>query len=639
VEFLEDRSVPSTFQVTNLDDTMAGSGTQGTLRYCIDQANAKQDADVIQFASGLKGVIVLSSELPITRDLTINGSGRVTISGNNMTRVFHISGGNTDVVMDDMTIVDGLVTDVTFHRNYGPVTLGGGILNDGAALTLSNMTFRGNRADGLDIPHNNSDGGGGAIASVFGGRLIVRDSRFIDNSASGLDFSGGGAIVSDGVNSQGSTASIEHCTFINNRATRATLLSAGGAVWTGTASAMTVSFSTFEGNVAIGNDSGNGAGGAAISEPYGFFHDPSDPADTVLTLTECVFRGNQAIGGSGVGGQGNGGALVVEGGGRIIVSHSDFIGNHGRGGDGSVANGQAGDSFGGAVCNLSSSVIVSHSTFRNNEVQGGTGGDDVRGGAGLGGAIGAALGDDTTRPNTVIESCEFIGNRALGGRGDNPPDDPVADYFGGTGRGGAIDNLVGDMTISNSRFMHNLARGGDGNVGNGGDARGGAVANEFGGHLTLTNVEITENRAVGGAGGIGGDGGDAQGAGIFNGNASQLYGPAMLTLSYCSITGNVATGGDGGLGGNGGDAQGGGIFNGNGFEQFATDPPIVQMDHSTITDNSVDGGAAGSGGNSGEGIGGGVYNQGSFYADAFSWIFDNFASTSDDDIFGDLLPL
>src|SRR5262245_50462290 len=78
VEPLEDRTVPSTFTVQNLNDSGPGS-----LRAAITAANAHPNADLIKFANGLTGTIHLASQLSITEDLTINGpgAGSVTVNG------------------------------------------------------------------------------------------------------------------------------------------------------------------------------------------------------------------------------------------------------------------------------------------------------------------------------------------------------------------------------------------------------------------------------------------------------------------------------------------------------------------------------------------------------------------------------
>jgi hypothetical protein len=107
LEVLEDRTLPSTFTVTNLLDSGPGS-----LRAAITAANTTAGADVIRFAGGLKGTIPLASELSITGDLTINGpnANQLTVSGGNATRVFHVSGSATHLAMDSLTIAAELAT-------------------------------------------------------------------------------------------------------------------------------------------------------------------------------------------------------------------------------------------------------------------------------------------------------------------------------------------------------------------------------------------------------------------------------------------------------------------------------------------------------------------------------------------------
>src|SRR5437016_2507198 len=62
LEVLEDRTVPSTFTVTNLADSGPGS-----LRAAIMAANTNPGADDIKFAGGVKGIITLTSgELSVT---------------------------------------------------------------------------------------------------------------------------------------------------------------------------------------------------------------------------------------------------------------------------------------------------------------------------------------------------------------------------------------------------------------------------------------------------------------------------------------------------------------------------------------------------------------------------------------------
>jgi uncharacterized protein (TIGR03118 family) len=146
-ELLEDRNLLSLFTVTSLLD----DGSAGSLRAAIDQANAAPGPDTIAFARRLAGTVVLDStrgELDITGSLTIDGPGadRLTISGNGASRVFSVTGSTTDVVIRDLTIAHGLTNTTTALGPFGPVTLGGGLLNSGAHVTLSGVTLADNQA-------------------------------------------------------------------------------------------------------------------------------------------------------------------------------------------------------------------------------------------------------------------------------------------------------------------------------------------------------------------------------------------------------------------------------------------------------------------------------------------------------------
>src|SRR5262245_27302083 len=130
LESLDARIVPSTFHVTTLADSGAGS-----LRAAVARANAHPGADVIDFQAGLTGTIALTGgELDITGDLAITGPGaaKLTVSGSNLSRVFQVEAGET-VSISGLTIAGGNAgTD--FSSN------GGGIDNFGA-LTVSDVVF------------------------------------------------------------------------------------------------------------------------------------------------------------------------------------------------------------------------------------------------------------------------------------------------------------------------------------------------------------------------------------------------------------------------------------------------------------------------------------------------------------------
>ena len=142
LEALEDRLVPSTITVQNLNDSGPGS-----LRQAILDANANPGEDVIRFDPKARdGTITLTGgELRISDSLTIDGPGekRLTVSGNSASRVFNISGNATNVKIDGLTIADGLAPGTTVVGPKGPVTLGGGVLNTGANVTLTDVALVG----------------------------------------------------------------------------------------------------------------------------------------------------------------------------------------------------------------------------------------------------------------------------------------------------------------------------------------------------------------------------------------------------------------------------------------------------------------------------------------------------------------
>jgi hypothetical protein len=143
LEVLEDRTVPSTLTVTSTADSGAGS-----LRADIAAA---QSGDTINFDPRLAGqtITLTSGELAINQSLNIEGLGanQLTISGNNASRVFDVSGSSSNVEISDLTIADGLANQTTVTGPFGPVALGGGILNTGAHVALSSVIMADNHAN------------------------------------------------------------------------------------------------------------------------------------------------------------------------------------------------------------------------------------------------------------------------------------------------------------------------------------------------------------------------------------------------------------------------------------------------------------------------------------------------------------
>src|SRR5262245_9266152 len=189
---LEDRAVPTTFPVTNLDDFGAG-----TLRQAVLDANAAPGPDEIVFAgTGAAGTITLFGHLELTGPVTVAGPGAaaLTVSGNNLSRIFTVLAPiGTPVTISGLTLTAG-------NGNNGGN--GGAIFNNAANLTVADCVIMGNSAGR----------GGGISGAQANGTFTLRNSAVAGNTAVV-----GGGVCGD----SGSTALIEGSTISDNRATTA----------------------------------------------------------------------------------------------------------------------------------------------------------------------------------------------------------------------------------------------------------------------------------------------------------------------------------------------------------------------------------------------------------------------------------
>ena len=152
LEVLEGRFVLSTFTVNSLGDAGSGSNGSGDLRYCINQANADDEANTIVFDSTVfstpQTITLCGSPLELadaegTQTITGPAAG-VTISGGGKSRVFQVDSGVT-ASMSGLTISGGSTSGCD----------GGGLYNEGTAK-LTDCTVSGNSA---------REGGGGRPAT------------------------------------------------------------------------------------------------------------------------------------------------------------------------------------------------------------------------------------------------------------------------------------------------------------------------------------------------------------------------------------------------------------------------------------------------------------------------------------------
>jgi len=290
VEALEGRVLLSTYMVSNLNDSGAGS-----LRDDIQMSNGTGGANSITFAPGLSGTITLTSgQLEISSDLTITGPGSnsLTLSGNDKSRVFQIDAANT-VSISDLTITGGRAPDgapgapanTMTHTGGGDGNVGG---NGGGIYNLGSLTLAG------DLITGNGTGSGGV-----GGPAAYTGFIELDPGNGGTGGSGGG-IFSSG------PLSVSACTITGN--------------------------TTGNGGPAGGYPAGGGGGGNG----GGIF------AAGNLTITNSTIQGNSAGSGGGSnlfepgpGGPGGSAGGIYAGADSVMIG-STIVGNHAGNGVGPI---------------------------------------------------------------------------------------------------------------------------------------------------------------------------------------------------------------------------------------------------------------------------------------------------------------
>jgi dockerin type I repeat protein len=188
--------------VTNNNNAGAGSLRQALI--------GVSDGQTIFFAPAVTGTITLSSgELLVNKNVVITGPGAnvLSVSGNNVSRVFHIAAGKT-VTISDLTIENGNAS------GQG----GGGIDNEHATVWVSRCNIRNNSADfGAGLFNDgfsssaimtvlNCTVSGNTATSGFGGGGIYNHGQFgsgkltlINNTISGNSAAVGGGIYNNGI--------------------------------------------------------------------------------------------------------------------------------------------------------------------------------------------------------------------------------------------------------------------------------------------------------------------------------------------------------------------------------------------------------------------------------------------------------
>jgi hypothetical protein len=498
--------------------------------------------DTIQLAAGTYSLTIqnttghdtagLTGDLNITsaaHTLIIQGAGdsgpnaTVIDASQLMDRAFQIVNPGTTVVFQNLVIQGGLAQDDGTAGALPGTTdsLGGGILDNGATLTLTNVVLQNNKALGANgangangtskhlTGHAGSPGhnalGGGLYAA--GGSLTLVTSTLANNQAvggTGGDGGAGGTNLGDGGNG-GAGA--------NGGSARG-----GGVVATG--ANLTLTSSTLTMNTAQGGPGGKGGGGhfgilaggkggaggaGGMAQGAGFSASASSavPGPVLITATGTTLSGNACLGGAG----GAGGAPA--------------FGQH-TGIPAPGAGGAGGTAQGGGLYSDSATLVLTASTIGRNLALGGAGG---AGGAG-----------------TSKSQAGTGGPGGLGGNGQG-----AGLYMTGSS---FLNGLLG--TLTNCTISTNGAQGGPG--GKGGNGRTGGAGGTGGaadgggfdaqpaasGALGLQDCTVAANAAVGSVGGAGGSSGGMPGQGqLGTGGGAETSNLNLVALNTI-IAGNAA---------------------------------------------------------------------------------------------------
>lgn len=269
----------------------AGSCTEGALASAIDKGG------VVTFDCGPDPVtITLSSEKTVTKNTTIDGGGKVTLSGGQRTRILSIKHfydrSEPVLTVQNLTFKDGRTTDVP--NTHSTETGGAAIYRLGGTLNVFNSHFINNKG-----PVTGQDVAGGAIYSIGGGITTIIGSTFEGNECSN-----GGAL-----GNLGNSLNVVNSSIRNNRATGTGGNPGNGGNGAGICidgAGTTVNIC----NTEVLDNSGNAYGGGIFRVSYS-----GEPTN----IDNSIFQGNELS-------VGLGGGVYLQGT-RITMNDSAITGN------------------------------------------------------------------------------------------------------------------------------------------------------------------------------------------------------------------------------------------------------------------------------------------------------------------------
>lgn len=622
--------------LNDLPDSDPGDGialTAGgtvTLRAVLQEFRALGAAAAMSFDpdlfTGGERTLTIDSALGdfiVETSITIEGPGtdHLTISGNNLRRIFQVIGGSLDI--SDLTLAEGLAKGGDGGDGEsgggGGMGAGGAIYIFDGDVTADHVDFEYNSAVGGDggdtIPNALLGGGGGG--GVGDGLTADGESPFSGAggdggaSATGAAGLGGvtGGIGGPGAGGGGTDSGLDFST------------AGGGGFGGGGGGTGSTKGSFAQGS--YGGNGGFGGGGGGASKYYDV------TGGTPLGGDGGEFGGNGADGfnesGSGGGGAGLGGAVFVNNTASFTSNACRFVENGARGGDGGAGtltgeSPENGQGKGGAIfvrtggtSALTDTVFLGNtardalSTPEDNGAHWGATSldtlqfvvDDLRDIPGVTPDSQSGLTElDTTTLRSALQAArvfgapttiEFDPDLFTGGPQTITMDEDLGDFLiagdvvvsgpgselltiSGDGKRRHFQVLAGSLGITKVTLADGLGKGGKGGNGSGGGGGGmgaGGSIYLYDGEVTALSVVFENNTAEGGDGGdasleaaLGGGGGGGVGDGI-SGDGDDAFG-TLAGHGGRAATGTPGLGGSEGQSGNdGGPGAGGGGCGGN----------------------------------------------------------------------------
>jgi gliding motility-associated-like protein len=397
----------------------------------------------------------------------LKGNGYRIITNNNL---------SNSAVLDGFTITGGSVigTPGSGFTIPGGDAFGGGMYNNNASPTLSNLIFSNNQVTGGPGSIILTNGGQGCGAGMYDSNSspILSNVIFKNNIAIGGTTNGG---QGNGGNGFGAGMyNINASPILNNV--------------------------TFSYNSANGNNSGGVGGYGGLGEGGGMFNYNSSPQ-----LTNVNFQSDSAKGGTGINiNSGNGGGMYNKSN-SIANLNTVYFYNNGATGGTSSRQDVGSTAGGGGIYNDTSSAILRNVIFSGNTAKGGDGG--------WGYGMGGGMYNSACSPG--LTNVQFLNNNAIAG---------FADISTAEGDGGGIYNNASSPNLTNVIFSGNWAHGSEGAEGSG---YGGGMYNTSSSPM-LMNVAFSNNSATGASfvdfmvpsGGYGG--------GIYNKGSS----PKLINITF-----------------------------------------------------------------------------------------------------------